>query len=641
MQRLARRLMPALLVGFVAAATLAACGASERSGFDGASGGASSGSASSGDLGGGPGVTADDTLTIDPPETLLEVGDGKPPVTASLKAFVVKKDGTKLDVTAAAKFYVDDPPGAAYGSFAGPVFTPGPSGAGRMVIHAKYQSLLGDAVMKLRLTKTVVVSGAPADAPSKFAGAADPNRKPAFVYPADGVMVPPNTNELEWQFQPGAGNDLFELAVKGSMLDLKVYFPCATKIGAACGWTPDTSVWTMLAGGGRGDDPLTTTLRGTAAAGGGVGTSAAQAISFGEEDILGGLYYWNAGAGATMRYEFGKSGQKAETWMNAPKAGALQCVGCHVLSRDGERVALGLDIPGPAAFKVFDVATRTPVYAKGGAAGGAGANFFTFSPDRAQLVASNGVTMTLQDAANGAPVQADMGQGAMPDWSPDAKTIVFAKSKTSPPCFGAICTATGVVEASLYTMTKGAGPWGNPTVLVPASGQNNYYPAFAPDGAWVLFNRASVGKNAQNEEKSSYDAPDASLWVVKATGGAPVALAKAGSPNGDSWPKWMPREQAWRGKKLMWMTFASRRAYGLRQEAGKNAQIWMAAFDPEAAAQGKDGSFAAFRLPFQELGSGNHIAQWVTRVVRKGCTDAAMCEGGEICKDGACMPNIK
>ena len=641
MRSFVRSSLPVVISGLVALAAAAACGSSDRSSFGDGTGASSGGPGSSGDLGGGPGVTNEDALAIEPAETLLEVGDGKPPATADLKAFVVKKDGTRLDVTAAAKFYVDDPPGAAYGSFVGPKFTPAPSGAGRLVIHAKYQVLTGDAVMKLRLTKTVVASGAPADAATKFGGAADPAKKPTIAYPSDGVMVPPNTNELEWQFAPGAGNDLFEMSVKGSMLDLRVYFTCATKIGAGCGYKPDPAVWAMISGGGRGDDPLTTTLRATTAAGGGVGTAAAQAISFGEEDILGGLYYWNAGAGATMRYEYGKSGQNAETWMNAPKAGAATCVGCHVLSRDGERVALGLDIPGPAALKVLDVATRTTLYAKGGAAGGAGGNFFTFSPDRAQIVVSNGVTMTLQDSASGAAIQADMGQGAMPDWSPDGKAIVFAKSKTPPPCLGIICSSTGVSEASLYTMTKGAGPWGNPAVLVAASGQNNFYPAFSPDGGWVLFNRASVGKNAQNEEKSSYDAPDASLWVVKASGGTPTALARAGSPNGDSWPKWMPKEQAWKGKKLMWMTFSSRRAYGLRQEAGKTAQIWMAAFDPEAAAQGKDGSFPAFRLPFQELGSGNHIAQWVTRVARKGCTDAAMCEGGEICKDGACMPNVK
>lgn len=197
--------LSALLSALVAVGVMAsACGSSER-GFGGTSSG---GPGSSGDLGGGPAVTTDDALTVEPAETLLEVGDGKPPTSASLRAFIVKKDGTKLDVTAAPKFYVDDPPGALYASFAGPTFTPGPTGVGRMVVHAKYQSLLGDAVMKLHLTKTVVVAGAPADAPTKWGGPVDALRKPTIVYPADGVMVPPNTNELEWQFEPGPGNDL-------------------------------------------------------------------------------------------------------------------------------------------------------------------------------------------------------------------------------------------------------------------------------------------------------------------------------------------------------------------------------------------------------------------------------------------------
>ena len=116
---------------------------------------------------------------------------------------------------------------------------------------------------------------------------------------------------------------------------------------------------------------------------------------------------------------------------------------------------------------------------------------------------------------------------------------------------------------------------------------------------------------------------------------------RAGSPNGDSWPKWMQREQKYRGKKLLWFTFSSRRAYGLRLAAGSTPQIWMAAFDPEAAAQGKDASFASFRLPFQDLSSGNHIAQWVTRVVRQGCADSSQCEGSEQCIETVCRPSIK
>jgi hypothetical protein len=325
--------------------------------------------------------------------------------------------------------------------------------------------------------------------------------------------------------------------------------------------------------------------------------------------------------------------------MNAPKAGASTCVGCHVLSRDGERISLGMDIPAPSPYKVFDVGTRALVFGQGGAAGGAGANFFTFSPDNKQIMVSNGITMSLRDATTGAAIQDAAGDGAMPDWSPDGNSVVFSKPKTNPPCFGGFCGSPGVSEASLYTVTKSGSGFGSASVLFSAP-DNAYYPSYSPDGEWVVFNRASTGTNAKGEAKSSYDAPDAAVWAIAKTGGGPLQLAKAGSQFGDSWPKWMQRDQPYRGRRIMWVTFASRRAYGLRLASGQNAQIWMAAFDPDAAKAGKDPSFTAFWLPFQDIASGNHIAQWVTKVARQGCTQSTQCDGTESCIDGVCKPTV-
>jgi hypothetical protein len=623
----------ALAASIAAVALVAACGSSGRGGYD-------DGTSPNGPGGGGPALAADDKLVVEPPEADVSVEDGKPLPSVDYHAFLVHADGQKQDVTPNAVFRMVANAGPTQGTFAGATFTAAANAVGKATVHADLRTLSGEAALRIHLIKSIVASGAPADAASKFAGAVDPARKPSIVYPSDGVMVPPNMNQIEWQYQPGAGNDLFSLDVKGSLLDLHVYFGCSA-VGGGCAYAPDATVWGIVASAGRGDDALTTTLRGTSAAGGGVGASAPQTIAFGEEDILGGLYYWNAGAGATMRYEFGVSGQTAETFMNAPKAGAAQCVGCHVLSRDGERISLGLDIPGPATYKVFDVATKSMVFAQGGAAGGSGANFFSFSPDKKQIMVSNGITLSLRDAATGAAIVDKVADGAMPDWSPDGTSLVFAKSNQAPPCFAGICAATGVSEASLFVMHNGGGTWGNPIGLVAAGGQNAYYPSYSPDGGWVLFNRASIGTNAMGGAKDSYDAPDASLWAVAAGGGSPVALTHAGSAHGDSWPKWMVREQKYRGKKLMWFTFSSRREYGLRLAAGKNAQIWMAAFDPDAAASGTDASFRAFWLPFQDMSSGNHIAQWVTRVARQGCADSSQCEGTEVCIDTVCRPAIK
>jgi len=42
--------------------------------------------------------------------------------------------------------------------------------------------------------------------------------------------------------------------------------------------------------------------------------------------------------------------------------------------------------------------------------------------------------------------------------------------------------------------------------------------------------------------------------------------------------------------------------------------LWMAAIDLDAPA-GDDASFVAFALPFQDLATSNHIAQWTTQIV--------------------------
>jgi TolB protein len=315
-------------------------------------------------------------------------------------------------------------------------------------------------------------------------------------------------------------------------------------------------------------------------------------------------------------------------------AGAGTCVGCHVLSRDGTRISLGLDIPAPSPYKVFDVATRAMIYAQGTPFGG-GSNFFSFSPDTTQIMTSNGASIVLRDAKDGTAITDPLvSVGAMPDWSPLGVSMVFAKPSTPPPCIGGFCGAPGVDAASIEVLKKTAGVWdASSSTLVPFGGQNNYYPTYSPDGAFVLFNRSPSNQN-------SFDAKDALVWVVDGGGGTPVQLATA-STGGDSWPKWAPQVQSYKSGQLMWLTFSSRRAYGLRLADGSTAQIWMVGFDPAKAKAGLDPTGPAFWLPFQDLGSGNHIAQWVTKVERKPCGADTECASGEICRAGKCYPVIK
>lgn len=577
----------------------AACSASNPTNPN--SGGGGTGTGTGGTL------PATDTLTISPVDAVLELPAGQAG-TLEYKAVVVGPGGSK-DLTQGAFFSIDDD---SLGQFTGATFHANGT-SGTSTVRVSTGDKTAQTSITVRSSTVIITPGAPPDSPTKFGGPEDASKAPSMVYPADGVLVPPNMNVLEFQFMPGAGNDLFELTFKTPSVVAQVYLTC-NPVGPGCGYTPDATVWKLVSDAARGTEPVEYTLKGVSQADPTkVGVAPKQKISFGKEDMLGGLYYWNAAAGATMRYEFGKSGQTAELFMSAPQAGAGICVGCHVVSRDGKRMVAGLDFPG-SAYKVFDVASKAIVFTQP-----QGGSFFSFSPDSTQVLTNDTFNITLRDAASGAQIGNTVGAGAMPDWSPDGKNIVFAKGQ------GGI---TGVNGASLETLKFDGANWVPGQVLVPYGGQNNYYPSYSPDNGWVLFNRSSG---------SSYDAPDARVWAVSSKGGQPIELTAASS-GGDSWPKWSPLAQGYKSGTIMWLTFASRRPYGLRLQGGQTAQIWMTAFDPARAAMGLDPSYPAFWLPFQDMASGNHIAQWVLHVDRKPCVDNSVCEASEVCKNGVCEP---
>jgi hypothetical protein len=62
-----------------------------------------------------------------------------------------------------------------------------------------------------------------------------------------------------------------------------------------------------------------------------------------------------------------------------------------------------------------------------------------------------------------------------------------------------------------------------------------------------------------------------------------------------------------------------------------------------ALEKGQDSGYPPIRLPFQELGTGNHIPQWVEQVDRAPCSviDMTGCGMGERCMDGYCVPVIQ
>ena len=128
---------------------------------------------------------------------------------------------------------------------------------------------------------------------------------------------------------------------------------------------------------------------------------------------------------------------------------------------------------------------------------------------------------------------------------------------------------------------------------------------------------------------------DSELWFVSANGGGTLTPLSNIAGLQDSWPKFDPTEYVDRGVPVYWMAWSTRRAFGLRTPERGQMQLWMSAFSPTQAAEGGLPTHPAFRLPFQNIESGNHIPQWVTTVERQTCTTGAEC-GGEFCVDGRC-----
>ena len=259
-----------------------------------------------------------------------------------------------------------------------------------------------------------------------------------LVYPQTGVIVPPNMNSFEFHFIPAAGQTLFDLTFTGSAIQLDVYFTC-TAVGAGCVWTPSADTWNILATAGRGDLPISYAVRGLDG-NNQIGASGAQTIQFTVDDLVAGIYYWAASAGTVMRYDFGHPEIPAEKFITVQQTTGTTCVGCHVLSRDGTVIAVGLDIPGPAALEVYDVATTSRMWTTNNTSGGlpgfpnaSGANFFTLSPDNQKIAASSGTNLTIRSAVDGTGMTTVVQNATMPDWSPDGQHIVFSRAAQSAP----------------------------------------------------------------------------------------------------------------------------------------------------------------------------------------------------------------
>jgi hypothetical protein len=179
-------------------------------------------------------------------------------------------------------------------------------------------------------------------------------------------------------------------------------------------------------------------------------------------------------------------------------------------------------------------------------------------------------------------------------------------------------------------------------VLVPR--ENNitkYYPVVSNDDALVAYDQSTCGIDPDvytdlatsvgvygAQTCDGYDDSSAAIWLTSPSGFHPLRLDLLNGPpsSANARPQWSPKNGIFRGEKLYWVAFSSRRPYGMQVNSGAplttRPQLWLGAVliggDGDLT---QDPSFSPVWLPNQnatpvgalpnQVPTGNHTPQWV------------------------------
>lgn len=534
-------------------------------------------------------------IQITPKTAELLISDlSQPPIEQSFHAIGVFSDGARRDITQQLSWNVDD--GVPGGFLTPGVFTTTNGASGHVQVLAQADGVWSTADVTVRIDATIVDGAYPPSDPDLFDSTkpvvtGDPLRGPTILYPNTGTTFPQRLPNTVFQLARGESNDAFRLTFDTDLMHIVV-------LTGSDRWDSG-DFQSVLSHSNTGQQMTLAIDAASSADPGTVYQGSSIALRFATDAPDGALYYWSAATAGIMRAA-----------IDASSAGKLYpsdgtCVGCHTVSRDGTRMAMGYGSETSPALQAIDVATvaSTISHTKLDEMGWA-----TYSPDGGLLLIANNGVLVLRDATTGAPINTGTGKVVLPsgkfathpEWSPDGAYVAVAYTSTQPTNLDLRAASIARLPFDAATRTFGA-----PQTLVPASGTDNFYfPKYSPDGRVLAFVHATAPAKG---------AASAELGVVAATGGPVTLLANAShvvasmltSGTATQMPTWAPFAGDY-----AWLAFASTRPYGVVVPGGGRSQIWVSAIDLANFQPGLDPSASAFYLPAQDPTVVNHSPSW-------------------------------
>jgi len=637
------------------------------------------------------------SMRIDPLDAVVVVERGKT-ATLDYHAYAAMVEGgAEVDITSRTVFYVPDNylvgsfPADGSARFAtrlpGSASDP-PQRGGKVTVQAQAASTnLPITTVTTTVTVKIVDTGTaaagtgaatpalPGNPGASFTGTDTPSLAPLLVYPNDGVLLPPNGNQLEVHYLPGAtAGELYEVAILGRYAEYRYYTRCyadpAKFVKDTCALELDPDSIRVLAESNRGTGPLQLTVRGSDEHGK-VGTSATASLEFAADAVNGAITYWTATRPPRiMRFDFGsQSGlapvvEQTDLPDDAGNPGKnTRCIGCHALSRDGSRLVAGMEGSEVGNLLYINDLSRPKtspdwLTVDGRGVGVAAANQIvtaSFSPQGDQFVAASwpdnpavGRTkLAFHDGTTGVRKSVfDVGfDVTYPDWSPDGESIAVTR------IYQANTYNIWFLDGGISVIRRDGGTWKLPALdlFASGSGKNRYTPNWLPDSSLLLYSESARPADDPNARTDAYANSVAAVWAIEPkTGATPVALARAnatgvadkltladnrdatlvkrlaGGQLMNTFPRAAPFQNRHNGHTLFWFTVASQRRAGVRRfvanesptlDVSTQTLLWMFALDADEVHAGRDGSYPGFFLPFQDLLTSNHMAYWAQKYV--------------------------